>query len=437
MYVKITLSNKMGIETGYHPTPKDRSHLLKYMSKSQEELPKRSMQDSFIAGLIPLSTDKKLQDKYVSFLGHVRIGRLLEDMDIFAGKDRWDSALNSIYSKAKKEHNLLIRRSKRSYYEGRMVRSGNALKSAWSLVSELSNKCKRVENTHIVIDSNNLLIRRSKRSYYEGRMVRSGNALKSAWSLVSELSNKCKRVENTHIVIDSVDIRDPLKVAEALNDFFIDEPNNIIGKIDGADSCRVSGEFSTPYCIDSLFLTPFVETEMANILTSKLKNKSSSGPDDIPMHILKKLISTWFKCNSLYFNTEKTQVVRFRNRQKNCLPLNLVDQGSHILPFSKEVKFLGLTMDECLNWRAHCVQLISRLNSFCHLLRSLRGVLSDQMLLMIYHAHVSSRLRYVFVAYKHILNPKIPNETEFPYTLVTALVDNIVFTDYTTKLPIR
>lgn len=76
----------MGIVTGYHPVPKDRSFLLKYLPKSQEELPKRSMQDSFIAGLIPLSTDEKLQDKYVSLLGSVRVGRLLEDMDIFAGK---------------------------------------------------------------------------------------------------------------------------------------------------------------------------------------------------------------------------------------------------------------------------------------------------------------------------------------------------------------
>lgn len=78
----------MGIETGYRPTPNDRSFLLKYLPKTQEELPKRSMQDSFIAGLIPLSTDKTLQDKYVSLLGSVRLGRLLEDMDIFAGKFR-------------------------------------------------------------------------------------------------------------------------------------------------------------------------------------------------------------------------------------------------------------------------------------------------------------------------------------------------------------
>ncbi|KAL3280581.1 hypothetical protein HHI36_003814 [Cryptolaemus montrouzieri] len=42
------------------------------------------MKDSFLEGIIPLSIDVNLQEKYITFLGHVRIGRLLEDMDIFA-----------------------------------------------------------------------------------------------------------------------------------------------------------------------------------------------------------------------------------------------------------------------------------------------------------------------------------------------------------------
>nr|XP_023028945.1 acyl-coenzyme A thioesterase 9, mitochondrial-like [Leptinotarsa decemlineata] len=82
--LKLNMAKDMGVDSGYHPIPKDRSHLLKFLPKTQEELPKRSMEDSYLAGIIPLSSDKVLQDKYVTFLGHVRIGRLLEDMDIFA-----------------------------------------------------------------------------------------------------------------------------------------------------------------------------------------------------------------------------------------------------------------------------------------------------------------------------------------------------------------
>jgi hypothetical protein len=44
------------------------------------------IQDSFASAIIPLKDDVSLQEKYVTFKGYVRLGRLLEDMDIFAGE---------------------------------------------------------------------------------------------------------------------------------------------------------------------------------------------------------------------------------------------------------------------------------------------------------------------------------------------------------------
>ncbi|KAL3280580.1 hypothetical protein HHI36_003813 [Cryptolaemus montrouzieri] len=81
--LKIERTNKLGFDHGYKPLPSDRSYLKKYVPKL-EELPPRNMKDSFLEGLIPLSSNEALQEKYITFLGHVRIGRLLEDMDIFA-----------------------------------------------------------------------------------------------------------------------------------------------------------------------------------------------------------------------------------------------------------------------------------------------------------------------------------------------------------------
>lgn len=84
--VKEKLEKLMGVETGYKPIQESRSHLLAYLPQSQDELEPRSMKDSFTSALIPLSTEEEIQDRYITFLGRVRIGRLLEDMDIFAGK---------------------------------------------------------------------------------------------------------------------------------------------------------------------------------------------------------------------------------------------------------------------------------------------------------------------------------------------------------------
>ncbi|KAH8306372.1 hypothetical protein KR018_009317, partial [Drosophila ironensis] len=91
--VKEKMMVRLGLEPGYNPHPKPRDHLLKYHPKL-EDLPPRSMQDSFATAIIPLSTDGVLQDKYVTSLGHVRLGRLLEDMDMFAGKGYFYLLLN-------------------------------------------------------------------------------------------------------------------------------------------------------------------------------------------------------------------------------------------------------------------------------------------------------------------------------------------------------
>uniref|UniRef100_T1H0M0 HotDog ACOT-type domain-containing protein n=1 Tax=Megaselia scalaris TaxID=36166 RepID=T1H0M0_MEGSC len=77
------MMERIGLEHGYTPIPPSREHLLKYQP-TVRDLPPRSMADSFTSAIIPLSTSKTLQDMYVSYLGHVRFGRLMQDMDAFA-----------------------------------------------------------------------------------------------------------------------------------------------------------------------------------------------------------------------------------------------------------------------------------------------------------------------------------------------------------------
>jgi len=90
--VRAKLIELMGIERGYQTIPKSRQHLLQYLPKTQADLPVRKMQDSFDSAIIPLSKNMELQERYITYLGHIRLGRLMEDMDIFAGKitKRWD-----------------------------------------------------------------------------------------------------------------------------------------------------------------------------------------------------------------------------------------------------------------------------------------------------------------------------------------------------------
>ena len=61
-----------------------RLELMKLLPSSQDELPNRKMSDSFDHAIIPLGQDLTLRDKYINPYGGVRMGRLLEDMDVFA-----------------------------------------------------------------------------------------------------------------------------------------------------------------------------------------------------------------------------------------------------------------------------------------------------------------------------------------------------------------
>ena len=63
---------------------RQRERLLSKVPSSQAELPARRMSDSFDQALIPLGSDLRLRDRYLTHLGSVRVGRLLEDMDVFA-----------------------------------------------------------------------------------------------------------------------------------------------------------------------------------------------------------------------------------------------------------------------------------------------------------------------------------------------------------------
>ncbi|XP_063886582.1 acyl-coenzyme A thioesterase 9, mitochondrial-like isoform X4 [Scylla paramamosain] len=77
------LTSKVGAARSFTETV-DRSHLLLLLPCSQDELPTRTMKDSWDSAIIPLGSEERLREKYVTFMGGVRVGRLLEDLDVFA-----------------------------------------------------------------------------------------------------------------------------------------------------------------------------------------------------------------------------------------------------------------------------------------------------------------------------------------------------------------
>lgn len=102
----------------------------------------------------------------------------------------------------------------------------------------------------------------------------------------------------------------------------------------------------------------------------------------------------WFSRNSLYLNAAKTNYIQFHNVQKKQSKLLNISIGGVSVTSAVQCKFLGLTIDENLNWKGHCERLMQQTNSASYLMKNLRGVLVREQLLTVYFAYVESRLRY-------------------------------------------
>lgn len=106
--------------------------------------------------------------------------------------------------------------------------------------------------------------------------------------------------------------------------------------------------------------------------------------------------ANWLNDNKLILNKDKTKVVLFHTKQKKLdVPDSLTVSDSNIdLEVVKLTKFLGLQIEESLDWSEHIRKVCSALNSVCYSIRVISKYVSRDILKMIYHANFESLLRY-------------------------------------------
>ena len=63
----------------------------------------------------------------------------------------------------------------------------------------------------------------------------------------------------------------------------------------------------------------------------------------------------------------------------------------------ESAKFLGIWLDQNLNWNIHINKLITRIKRNVHLLRTPKHLFSENTLRLIYHAHIQSHIDYGLV----------------------------------------
>ena len=110
-------------------------------------------------------------------------------------------------------------------------------------------------------------------------------------------------------------------------------------------------------------------------------------------------ITQWFKNNSLSLNIDKTNYILFRNINSNPRFNGNIYMDNKIIQKVSQVKFLGVYIDEYLNWNSHVQKLSLKLSSGIYSLNMARNMISSETKRLVYFAHVFSHLNYALSAW--------------------------------------
>ena len=126
-------------------------------------------------------------------------------------------------------------------------------------------------------------------------------------------------------------------------------------------------------------------------LTSFFSNKSIPTLQSHANESLAKLFD-WFTANKLTLNTDKTCYTVFSNAKKKprvTLSLN----GTEVLGVSVS-KYLGIYLDENLNWKNHVSHIITKLNQLSGAFHYLAKYIDNDRINQIYYAYVFPYIKY-------------------------------------------
>lgn len=136
----------------------------------------------------------------------------------------------------------------------------------------------------------NALVKKTKITFYENQIQNSGNKSKTVWSIISEINNKKATQQNNIILhVNNDIINKPPEIVHKFNSFFQQAPYEVISLLKDTDETL---DFSKiPSVSESMCAFPYTESELSDII-KKLKNKNSSGLDEVPCSLLRQVSHT-------------------------------------------------------------------------------------------------------------------------------------------------
>ena len=118
-------------------------------------------------------------------------------------------------------------------------------------------------------------------------------------------------------------------------------------------------------------------------------------------------VSSWFKCNKLSLNINKTNFMHFHTTRTNETFLYNINIDNLPLEQKKHVKFLGITIDNHLTWNQHICNISSSIAKGIGVLYKVKDLLLEQSLLMIYNTLILPYIHYCNIVWGNCCKTKL------------------------------
>ena len=130
----------------------------------------------------------------------------------------------------------------------------------------------------------------------------------------------------------------------------------------------------------------------ADDTTVYVQNDSIDGAIEILNTELAK-VALWFDSNKLTLNVNKTQMIML-SRKKNLTPQNEVILRNEVVQRVNKAKFLGVIVDQHLNWKDHISMITQKMSKSCGIIYRIRNTLDIKSKRLIYYSLIHPYLTY-------------------------------------------
>ena len=112
-----------------------------------------------------------------------------------------------------------------------------------------------------------------------------------------------------------------------------------------------------------------------------------------------KHVKKWLDANKLALNIDKTNFIIFHSPHNSLDRTVSIKVGREHVNHARYVKFLGLLLDENLNWRYHLSELSKKLARTCGIFFKIRHLLPTNVLVSLYYSLFASFLQYGIIVW--------------------------------------